>query len=161
MLSMLIAYDDNGNVVATLDYMVSMDAEGNVIGLVDFDAQEKAGEMTEVWNVEGAKGSKVWPEWLGSRAHDFRVELEGPPGQKRIASLIHKQSGHRRERSVIESAIAEKIASANGKPADIRDIVGGPNKPLRIGDDGKVLARQQTSPPRLPVVSRKNLSSRR
>ena len=49
--------------------------------------EEAGGDMTEVWNVDGAKGSKVWPEHLGGRAHDFRVELEGPAGGKRIAAL--------------------------------------------------------------------------
>lgn len=131
-LGVLLAYDTAGNVVATLDYMVRYDDDGAPLGLVDFESHEKAGgEHTAIWNVENAAGSKVWPEWLGSRVHDFRVELEGPPGRKRIAALVHKVTGARRDRAALEAAIAERIAHAAGKPADLRDLVGGPDRPLR------------------------------
>jgi len=103
---MLLAYDGNGDVVATLDHVVARDDHGNVVGLVDFEAHEAAGaEHTDIWNVSNATGSKVWPEWLGGRAHEFRVELAGPPGAKRITALVHRDSGHRRDRAAIEAAI--------------------------------------------------------
>ena len=138
MLCCLLAYDASGNVVATLDHLVARDDAGNVAGLVDFSAYEAAGrEMTEVWNVGGAVGSKVWPEWLGARAHEFRVELEGPPGRKSIAALVHRTSGHRRERADIESVIAGRMSAAADAPADIRDVVGGPDRPLRLDEDGR------------------------
>ena len=156
MFAMLIAYDMGGNVVATLDHVTARDDEGNVTGLVDFGAHEDAGgDMTDVWIVEGAKGSKVWPEWLGARAHEFRVELEGPAGRKRIAALVHKASGHRRERVAVEAAIADRIAKANGTPADIRDIVGGPDRPLHLDEAGRTARRPSGGPPpRLPLVGR-------
>ena len=153
MLSMLVAYDASGDILATLDYMVAKDDSGEPVGLVDFDAHEQVGgEMTDVWMVEGADGSKVWPEWLGSRAHDFRVELDGPPGRKRISALVHKISGQRRERAAIEAAIAARIAAANGEPADIRDIVGGPDRPLRLDDEGRPLVSPAPAIGRLPVL---------
>jgi len=154
MVGMLLAYDLNGDVVTTLDHLVQCDDAGAPLGLVDFAAHEEAGgEMTEVWTVSNAAGSKVWPEWLGGRAHDFRVELVGPPGRKRIAALVHKTSGHRRVRAEIEAAIDARIDAAHGQPADIRDLVGGPDRPLQLDDEGKTKARVPNTRPALPLVS--------
>ncbi|MHB8958473.1 MAG: hypothetical protein ACYDAN_02490 [Candidatus Limnocylindrales bacterium] len=161
MTAMLLAYDADGNVVGTLDYVVARDDEGNVTGLVDFAAHEAAGgDMTDVWVVDmgdpahPVRGSKVWPEWLGGQAHAFRVELEGPPGGKRIAALVHKASGHRRERAALEAAIADRVAKAAGQPADIRDLVGGPDRPLRLDADGRTAPRPKGggTPSNLPLV---------
>lgn len=128
----LLAYDADGDVVATLDYVVRYAEDGKPLGLVDFLAHEEAGnEHTAIWRVEGAAGSKAWPEYLGSRAHEYRVERAGQPGKKRAEALVHKVTGERRERAAIEARIADRIAKANGQPADIRDIVGGPDRPLR------------------------------
>jgi len=164
---MLLAYTAAGDVVATLDQLVQYDDDGTPLGLVDFASHEAAGgDHTEIWRVsqdhdgvdEGTvKGSKVWPEWLGASAHDFRVELEGPPGAKRIGALVHKASGHRRERVDVEAAIAARRAvTPEGAPVDLRDIVGGPQRPIRIDQEGR------TAPPtppgqahrRLPLVGR-------
>ncbi len=154
MLTMLLAYNAAGDVIATLSYMVMRDEGGDPIGLVDFDAHEQAGgELTDVWTVDDAAGSKTWPEWLGGRASDFRVELAGPPGRKRIVALVHKTSGHRRERAAVETAIAERVARAVDETADIRDIVGGPDRPLVLGDDGRKVKRVQQPPSTLPVVA--------
>jgi hypothetical protein len=153
----LLAYDAAGNVVATLDHMVARDAVDDVIGLVDFAAHEDAGgEHTDIWVVEGATGSKVWPEWLGSQAHDFRVELAGPPGAKHIAALIHKTSGHRRERAAVEAAIAAVEPDAQGA-RDIRHIVGGPTRPLELDSDGKTVPRRPNAgtPAHLPIIGGK------
>jgi hypothetical protein len=137
MLGMLLAYDADGNVVATLDYLVQYDDDQTPLGLVDFAAHEEAGgAMTDLWTVQDAAGSKTWPEWLGASAHDFRVELVGPPGSKRINALVHKASGYRRERGPLEAEIARRIGAAHGQPADIRDLVGGPDRPLRLNSDG-------------------------
>lgn len=158
-LRSLIAYDGDGNVVGTLGYMVALDEAGEAVGLIDFAAHEEAGgEMTDVWIVDGASGSKTWPEWLGSHAHDFRVELEGPAGGKRIGALVHKESGHRRERAAIESAIEQRIAAANGAPADIRDLVGGPDRPIHLDEHGRSAARPQSKRPNLPLVAARERS---
>ena len=149
MLSMLIAYDAAGDVMGTLDHMVARDDGGDAVGLVDFAAHEQAGgALTDVWNVQGAAGSATWPEWLGARAHDFTVELDGA----RIAALVHKASGYRRERAAIEAAIAQRIAAANGQPADIRDIVGGPDRPLILDDGGRTAPRVPVRRPNLPLL---------
>jgi hypothetical protein len=133
MTGQLLAYDDAGTVVATLDYMVTYDASGRPIGLVDFAAHEAAGgEATVWWVVNGpVKGSKVWPQWLGSRAMDYRVTLTGKAGHKRISALVHRDTGERIERKTIEKAITARIKAAQGAPADIRDLVGGPDRPLK------------------------------
>ncbi len=158
---MVLAYDADGNVVGTLDHMVQYadDADRTPLGLVDFMGHEEAGgDMTAVWVVDSGdsthpvKGSKAWPEYLGSRAHDFRVELEGPPGRKRIAALVHKDSGHRRERAAIEAAIADRIAAAGDQPADIRDLVGGPDRPMFLDDRGRTGVRPKATRPSLPLV---------
>ena len=158
MLSMLLAYDSAGNVLGTLDYLVARDEAGNVLGLIDFGAHEEArGKLRDIWEVAGAAGSATWPEWLGGQAQEFRVELE--PGGKRIAALVHRQGGRRRERAVLEAAIAERVAQANGRPADIRDLVGGPDRPLRLDARGETVGRPPIAgtPAHLPVAGRGEL----
>lgn len=154
---MLLAYDAGGEVVGTLDYMVARDAAGDVVGLIDFEAQELAGgEMTDVWTVSSATGSKTWPEWIGSRAHDFRVELVGPPGNKRISALVHKVSGQRRERTAIEAELARRTKAAKGEPVDARDLLGGPDRPLILDEQGRTVGRSEASgtPAHLPILGR-------
>lgn len=161
MLCSLIAYDAAGNVVATLDYCVAKDADGNIVGLLDFEAHETAGgRLRDIWENDQAVGSGTWPEWIGGRAYDFRVELDPHPGpaRARIMGLVHKGSGHRRERAQIEAAIAERIAQAKGEPADIRDLVGGPDRPLLIDANGRTQPREPTRRPNLPVIARKSRS---
>ena len=156
MLAMLLAYDSAGAVVATLDYLVARDAEGNVTSLIDFAAHEEAGgEHIDIWQVSNATGSKVWPEWLGSRAHEFQVELAGPPGGKYIAALVHKVSGRRRERAAIEAAIAAVKSDASGS-RDLRDIVGGPGSPLILDDNGQTIDKPKVrgTPAHLPLLGR-------
>ncbi len=154
MLGMLLAYDAAGVVVATLDHLVQYDDDGNVIGLVDFGAHEESGrDNTAIWTVSNATGSKVWPEWLGGAAHNFRAELQGPPGRKHIGALVHKTSGYRRERAAIEAAIAARIVEAGTEPADLRDIVGGPDRPLILGATGRDAPRPVSVGPTLPVIA--------
>lgn len=142
---MLLAYDTKGNVVGTLDYLVQYNETGEPLGLVDFATHEEAGgKLTDVWNVEGAKGSGSWPEWLGAGVHDFRVELDKG---KRIAALVHKTSGSRRERAAIEAVVADRITKAEGSAADIRDIVGGPDRALQLDEQG--LAKPWTPPTKM------------
>lgn len=135
---MLLAYDADGNVIATLDYAIALNPDKSPRGVVDFGEQEESGlEHTAIWQVSAAVGSKFWPEWIGSAAHQFRVELEGPAGRKRIAALVHRESAVRRERAALEAAIAERIRDASDEPADIRDLVGGPDRPLPLEPDGR------------------------
>lgn len=158
MLCMLLAYDADGNVVATLDYLTLSAPDGGARGTVDFAAIEKAGEPLRlrpdssagVWYVPDAVASGTWPEWI--RPEGFRVETVGEGRQKRITALVHKTSGHRRERADIEAAIAERIAAADGQPADIGDLVGGPDRPLILDDNGRTVARRENRRPKLPLV---------
>ena len=155
MITMLLAYDVDGNVIATLDHMIVRDAEGNVTGLIDFAAHEEAGgKLRDLWNVPDATGSATWPEWLGAAAHDFTVELD-KRHKLPLRALIHKDSGHRRERAALEAAITKRIEKAKGEPADIRDLVGGPNAHLRLDAKGKTLGRAKQgggTPAHLPVI---------
>jgi hypothetical protein len=149
---MLLAYDADGNVLGGLTVLVKYHPEtGDLLGMEDFADDEANGRPhmpdpndPEPWQIghgswtigpsDGSpnpvKGSKVWPEWLGSRAAEFRVELSGKPGQKHIGALVHKETGHRRERAAIEVAI-EAVAPEGGK-RDVRHLVGGPDRPLNI-----------------------------
>lgn len=145
----LLAYAPNGDVVAGLDYMVARDESGAVVGLIDFAAHEAAGgKLRDIWRVEDAAGSATWPEWLGGQAHAFRVELTG----KKITALVHKASGYRRERAAVEEEIAKRIEAAAGKPADLRDLVGGPTRPLVLDAGGKTAGRSVQPGTRLPVL---------
>ena len=132
----LIAWDADGNVVGTLDYLVARAyPDGPGIGLHDFAAHETAGgKLREFWDVRGSVGSGTWPEWLGGQAHEFRVEVD-PAHPQRIRRLVHRASGHVRERTDVEDAIARRIAGDG--PADLRTIVGGPGKPLRLDEHGR------------------------
>ena len=154
MLVSLLAYDAAGNVVATLGHMVAKDTDGNVIGLIDFEAHERAGgKLRDIWDAADAVGSGTWPEWLGARVHDFRVEL-GP--DKRIAALIHAKSGYRRDRATLEAAIAAVQPDADGV-RDIRALVGGPTAPLVLDDQGRTVSRTLVvlgTPAHLPLIGR-------
>jgi hypothetical protein len=149
MLTMLLAYDSAGNVVATLDYMVAKGEDGQVIGLIDFEAYEAAGgKLRDIWQASEAVGSATWPEWIGTRAHDFRVELDG----KRIKALVHKDSGHQRERMALEAAVAAVQPAEDGS-RDIRHIVGGPGAALLLDDQGRNAEKvRQGTPKHLPVI---------
>lgn len=114
-----------GAVVGTLDYMVARNAAGEVVGLIDFEAHEAAGgRLTDIWRHSDAAGSGTWPEFIGARAHEFRVELDG---SKRITALVHKQSGHRRVRSDIEAAIGATARECLvGHRCEVRQCREGP-----------------------------------
>lgn len=144
---MLLAYDADGNVIATLDFLVVLDPlTRDAVGLADFAGMEEAavpfrgpGEHVNVWTIEGAAGSAVWPQYLGTAAHDFRVELDE---QKRIQAIVHRPSGTRQTRAALEAAIADRVAGAgHGEPADLSDLVGGPDRPLEVTPTGAVRRR--------------------
>lgn len=93
MPPILLAYDADGHVIQSVEQLVQKTPNGPV--LVDFAAHEAAGTpLTDFWHVEGAKGSKVWPERL-RRAYDYQVELAGEPGAKHIAAVVHRESRER------------------------------------------------------------------
>lgn len=135
-LALLIAYDAAGNVVATLDYLRVKKPDGSYV-LVDPEEHERSGRrLRELWQVESAVGSGSWPEWIGPRAHDFRVELDSSQPLK-IKRLVHRASGLRRERSEIEREVARRRRAAGSDPVDLRDLLGGPGRPLELDDDGR------------------------
>lgn len=147
---MLLAYDVDGSVIATLDHLVAHDEHGEAIGLVDFEAHEVAGgKLRDIWEVSNAVGSGTWPEWLGGGVHDFRVELDAA---KRITALVHKQSGYRRERASVDAAIEAVEPDASGA-RDIRHLVGGPMRPIRLDADGKTAPPVKAgTPAHLPLM---------
>lgn len=149
MLSPLLAYDADGNVIQSLDYMVARNPAGEVIGLIDFEAHEAAGgKLRDIWNVDGAAGSGTWPEWLGAQVHDFRVELQG----REISALVHRVSGHRRERMALRAAVAA-VAPAEDGSRDIRHLVGGPGSPLILDAQGRTAKVSSSGTPgHLPVI---------
>lgn len=119
---MLIAYDAAGNVIATLDYLVALDGDGHAVGFVDFEGHARSGgDLLDVWQVSDAAGSGYWPENLGSRAHEFTIERH----QGRISALVHKVSGHRREREAVTDT-------------------GSQTRPLALDDEGRTATRTGT-----------------
>jgi hypothetical protein len=148
VIGCLLAYDAAGDVVATLDYMVARDDDGNVVGLIDFAAHEDmGGRLRDIWEVGHAAGSGSWPEWLGARAHEFSVELDG----RMIAALVHRRSGHRRLRAAILAAI--DAAPSRDGARDLRGLLGGPGRPLTLDEDGRTVARRLSgTPAHLPLI---------
>lgn len=167
MFTMLLAYDASGNVVATLDHAVRYGPDGAAVALIDFEAHEAAGgKLRDIWGVQNAVGSGTWPEFLGGAAHAFRVELDA---DKQITALVHARrpdgtpgSGHRRERADIERAVAERVRQARARipetaehpqryAADLRELVGGPGRPLVLDADGRTVRRADAAR-RLPLI---------
>ena len=171
MLTMLIAWDEQGNVAGVGHYLVQVDERGDVVGLVDFEAVEDTGHLrlTEdgsqgVWHVGGAAGSGTWPEWIGGNdaepgIFDFRIQVDRR-FKRPIRALVHRKSGHRRDRVAIEREIErrlkeeERAARAEEREAravDIRDLVGGPGLPLMLDGEGR--NRPRFVPANRPVMS--------
>lgn len=152
----------------TIEGTTLTDLEGERVGLADFEGHEaEGGALADYGRSGSAVGSATWPEWLRGRdLRNFDIEFE--PGwsrhtaraerpDHRIAALVHKASGHRRERADLEAEIAGRIADAHGEPADIRDLVGGPDRPLLLDDEGRTtvrpVARGRSDLPLLEVAS--------
>lgn len=149
---MLIAWDAEGNIIAGQMFLKVRDpVTGKGIGFVNYCSTEEdglkfrhiPGERPGVWNVQGAAGSGAWPEYLGSRATEFKVELDA--GNRAVA-LVHKKSGHRRDRADVDMKIKRRIkdkqdeAKREGRipdPVDLRDLVGGFSVPLVLDEDGR------------------------
>lgn len=152
----LIAYDRSGNIFTVLEFLVVPDGEGSY-GLVDLEETERSGlRLRGLWEVSGASGSAHWPEHLGDRFLEFKVERD-----RRFAlparRLIHRKSGHVRERVAIEAAVQD--AQARGG-RDLRGLVGGPHHPLLLDEDGRTRTEPQGQPegigrPPMRVVRRR------
>ena len=73
----------------------------------------------------------------------------------KIAALIHKVGGIRRDRAAIEQAIAS-APLLDGVP-DLRAILGGPGMPLVLDDEGRTIGRSPQpsgTPTHLPIFGR-------
>lgn len=94
MAAFLVAWNENGDIVATLDGLF---LEGQAVDLL---AAEAAGrKMRDLWLVAGAIGSGTWPTNIGGEAHRYRVELD-PEQPHRVVALVHRDTGERIERVV-------------------------------------------------------------
>lgn len=99
-MSMLVAYKEDGEIIATLDFCVVRDNDGNVIGVIDFAETEASGtELTNIWRVDGAIGSGSVPEKMDSRIYNYKVEVDdafttkkarGERPERRIKRLVRK-----------------------------------------------------------------------
>ena len=85
------------------------------VGFVDYAAHEANGGLHEtIWTVAGARGSKASPEFIGARAHEFRVELDGPPRSRHIAALVDSSGDRRARHEVRETGSASEGSPARG-----------------------------------------------
>ncbi len=105
---LLIVYHADGTIWGAFPPLQRYSPEGKPTELVDWEAREAAGlGVTELLTVTTPgdaanppiKGAKHWPEATVPDLREHRVELAGKAGHKRIAALVHKTSGHRRERA--------------------------------------------------------------
>lgn len=148
----LIAYDRSGNIPMVLDFLVLPDGEGGY-GLVDLEEAERSGlKLRGLWEVSGASGSCHWPEHLGERFGEFRVELDrrfNLPGRR----LVHRGSGHVRHRDAIETAVQQ--AKARGE--DPATILGHPHRHLQLDAHGRTRAEPErdAQPPRVIPIRRR------
>lgn len=135
----LYAYDRSGNIVATLDHLVIEDEDG-VARLVDFEATEESGtRLRELWEVSGASGSTTWPEHLGERAPEFRVELDARQ-PLRCRRVVHRRSGVVRDRQGIADrlgAAQDEQLRAGARRVDVRGALGEPGRPIALDADGR------------------------
>lgn len=156
MLAPLIAYDAGGNITSTIDVLVARDPSGKAIGLYDFEEAERQGiKLRQFWEVPNAVGSGTWPEWLDAeRIREFRVELDHSQ-PLRIRRLVHP-SGHVRHRDRIEAEIQRRHQAEVRKlgartvevqpvTVDLRDLLGGPGRPLKLDHRGKTVDGQRDS----------------
>jgi len=90
----LIAWNEAGDILATLDGVWDgKDA-------IDLAVAELSGrKLRTYWDVPGAVASGTWPEHLGSRSAEYRVERAA---DGTIVALVHRQTGERRERSAVQ-----------------------------------------------------------
>ncbi len=136
----LLAYDRNGSVMATLDFLVLPDEDG-VPQVVDFASlEESGGKLRACWDVSGAAGSTYWPEYLGVRAHEFRVRVD-ERFNKRARFLEHRRSGVKREREEVDRAIERTIGRTppgrDGlRRVSLQEVRGSPQRPLSLDKDG-------------------------
>jgi len=175
---MLLAWNTDGDVMATCDWLVTYEPEtGAPVGVVDFARHEReGGALLDIWRVareaDGATadavGSGTWPEFLGGAAHDFQVELE--PGWSRslrdrtpyrVRNLVHRGSGYKRKRVDIDAAIAARIATAADRTIDLRDILGGPTKPIELDARGEQRERVVSARSTLPLIPMVRLNGTR
>lgn len=166
VLNYLVRYDELQRPIGLVDFAAHEAAGGrlrDVWDVCDPDEpvpDELAGTTIppdHPWRVahDQVEGSGTWPEWVPPDS--FVVELEpafsralaGP--SFRIRALVHKKSGFRRERARIQAAIDERIAAArvNDEAADLRDLAGGPDRPLMIDATGHTLLRERLADGRI------------
>lgn len=143
----LIAYDARGSIFAVLHELYWTAPDGSVHA-VDLEAAE-GGRLRDLWEVSRASGSAYWPEHLGDRFTEFRVERESG----RAVRLIHRGSGHVRHRGLIEDALAA-IEETQWGPllAARRRILGDAGHPLRLGHDGRTWAEPERDAPPPPLL---------
>ena len=131
--------------------VVELTGEGTpddeALAVADFAAHEASGKPLRAYGVNGtALGAATWPEWL-THSDLAQMYLELEPGWDRMTdprsrpahalrALIHRDTGQRRERTHIEAAVGRRVAAAGDGAADIRDLVGGPDRPLHLTQGG-------------------------
>ena len=89
MSAFLVAWNEAGDIVATLDGLFM---DGAYIDLLAAEASGR--KMRDLWIVAGAVGSGTWPVNLGGDAHRYRVELD-PDQPHRVVALIDRETGER------------------------------------------------------------------
>lgn len=154
MICSMVGWDADGIVRLTVELFLRYDPATDRPIVVDFEETERAGtDLRELYCIRDRDGNDrlagygSWPEWLPpDKVHGrFRVDLRPGPrgGSPKVRALVHRQSGVRREREVIEAAIAERVRRAKERDelADLRDLVGGPDRPLPLDDEGRTRRR--------------------
>lgn len=136
----LLAYNADGRVVATLDYLSPVHpVTQEPLGRVDLALVEASGaKLRHLYMVEGAVGSGTWPEFLGVAAHDFYVVVD-PSYRHRIRYLWHPESDHVRDREDIENAVAMEVvvAAEEGRPPDLSPLIGDIGRRLVVEVDAE------------------------
>lgn len=145
----LIAYDRSGNVIAVIEDLVLPDEDG-VMRSVDVEATEADDvKLRDLWEVSGASGSTTWPEHLGPRFLEFRVHID-KRFNLRGRRLIHRGSGHARDRDAIEEAVVRRVeeteVTRGRRVVDVRPVLGDSAHPLALDDDGRDVVKADRDP---------------
>jgi hypothetical protein len=138
----VLIWDADGNVTGTVEFLVQTMPDDSV-QVVDLVAHDEAGTLGDIIDAPDAAGMGAFPLFIGSRAHEYRVDVAaGKVTAGKVTALVHRSNGNRIERDEVEARVEARLAEAEGdEPVNLTDVIGSPFRPLHLTLDGKLRQR--------------------